>query len=346
MRSTPARLLPFALALLGCSPPEGGRAVNRADASRDAESLPPTEPPGTPPIVHPLAPPKRSFVASTDRGLALVVSGRIVAESPNGGLVQDVVVAGDRVLTFETDQDGENATIVERTLVGESFGPPTVHRGIDGHARLASTPSGVVLFESSYGDRWRMLSTHLGASFIAPMPSSAWWDGAHLTTLARDGHERYALHTVTTSASSITEDARVELPMLVHDTARATPQHVLDIVGGRIVLRRPDGALMRALELESDGLADALDVPDGVAMTSSGPRRLVVVRGASTGEPPRVLPLDRVYVDAELLTRTLVLLDEQHLAVATPTSVLVVRLGAELEVITHLEGVRAPIAGL
>jgi hypothetical protein len=61
---------------------------------------------------------------------------------------------------------------------------PRLHEGwVDGDARLLASPLGVVVFEESYGERWKVLFSdeETTSSVPAPLPASAWIRGGETT---------------------------------------------------------------------------------------------------------------------------------------------------------------------
>ncbi len=122
------------------------------------------------------------------RGIALAdARTRRVVDRVETGAVHDLVVDRLRreVLTVEMDED-DGGTIVARPVALGRFGPPRVVARLDGRALLLPLDGGLVVFESSYGDRWRLLNGTVSASVPWPRPRSAWSTGSVVEGLVRD----------------------------------------------------------------------------------------------------------------------------------------------------------------
>jgi hypothetical protein len=81
---------------------------------------------------------------------------------------------------FELDDASQSGEITSYPALAGPGGlhlQPRVHRAwIDGEARLLAAPLGLVIFEASYGERWKVLfdDQHTTSSVSAPCPASAW----------------------------------------------------------------------------------------------------------------------------------------------------------------------------
>jgi len=86
-----------------------------------------------------------------------------------------------RAVVFELDgQNGEIASYaVEKTIGGHHMQPRLHEAWVDGDARLLPSPLGIVVFEESYGERWKVLfnDQESTTSVPAPRPASAWITG-------------------------------------------------------------------------------------------------------------------------------------------------------------------------
>lgn len=298
------------------------------------------------------------FVAATDDGLALVEAasdeGRIVARVATEAKVHDLVVdrAGRRVFTFETNDEGEGGHVIERSV--DALATPRIRAFVDGRARLAitTTPSAsqmLVLFEQSYGARWRIASEGGPplASLVAPMPSSAWSQGARIHAFGAEPDGRWTLRVVDATATGLVPVITHHVAGIEHETARAEGDWVLDLVGSRVVVRSPFAA---TTSVDADGIVDARRLRDDlVAIVTSGPARVSVLGGADASAVAS-LPLDAVHAEAGLPGRALVTLEEARFVVATTRSVTPVRVtvaadGLRLDPGPRIDGVHAPASG-
>jgi hypothetical protein len=127
------------------------------------------------------------LVAFTDAGdLAIIdaASGAILGSAPGGGLhgPRDITLDpwGDRVVVFESDEDETGGEITTYPLHAPQIGPRAHLAWVDGRVRLAAAPLGIVVFEESYGTRWKMFwrDGSPTTSVAAPRPASAWIDSS------------------------------------------------------------------------------------------------------------------------------------------------------------------------
>jgi hypothetical protein len=100
-------------------------------------------------------------------------------------------------VVFELDDESQGGEISSYPAI---FGPngvvlgARIHRGwVDGEARLLAAPLGVVIFEASYGERWKVLfgDQHTTSSVIAPCPASAW--------VTPQGDQEFTIHAMSYS---------------------------------------------------------------------------------------------------------------------------------------------------
>ncbi|MGZ3473027.1 MAG: hypothetical protein ACXWUG_01060 [Polyangiales bacterium] len=239
-------------------------------------------------------PKPRSVIAATDEGFAVVDawSGRVLSTYRSKASVDHLVFDPYRraLLTFESDDRDEGGTIVSRSLDALEVESPIAF--VDGVARLHPAPFGVVVFEESYGTRWRLLGSPRGIP--APMPSAVWSSpsgAVHALTHDDDGW----------SSRSAT---------FVHDG--------LSIEASAV---DPDSPFARGIALGFDSIADARALDDElvVLLVANPPRVVVASRVASIA----TLALDD---DVRLdLARGLVVVDPAYVLVGTAKAVRSVR---------------------
>ncbi len=279
------------------------------------------------------------IAAATEAGLAFVdlTSGAVLAQRASGPL-EDLVVDPFRkqVLAFETVPREEGGYVVQHPL--DPATPP--HRWfLDGTARLAAVPAGTLVFERSYGDRWRLVGDRPTSSLPAPLPRSPFVEGTRVLGLTEDG----VLRAVDTSPFAATEPRPL---LLTHRTARiarmASGLAALDLEDGALVLRPLEGPAT-ALTISAGAILDLTSYDGGLAALVDEPLQLVVVRGivAHTLRLP-----GRPCGEEHPGCRALVVAPPR-LAVATRDRVHVVRMSADLrlDLENTLEGVHGPIAG-
>jgi hypothetical protein len=181
-RSLALRLAaPFALALLvACSsapdaPPGASAAA--------LESRPPAISIAPPPRVGGTS--AHLVAALAGGGLALVDAwtGARVAVAEAGPAVRDLDVdsASERVIAVRGEDD--DLEIVAHPLLRGGLGGAEHLAWIDGDARVASTAAGLLVFESGWADRWRLLGAGARPLSFPPPRSIALEDGATVRAL-------------------------------------------------------------------------------------------------------------------------------------------------------------------
>jgi hypothetical protein len=238
---------------------------------------------GAPATVPP--PERHALIAATDEGLALVdaATGNTLISCRSRARVDHLVLDPYRraLLTFESDDRDAGGVIVSRPL--DALGRDEQLGYLDGAARLHPAPFGVVVFEESYGTRWRLLGSPHGIA--APMPSAVWSSPSGVQTLTLD-EQGWSGRTATLAADG------------------------LSIATGTVDPRAP---FARAIALGFPSIADAraLDSELDVLLVASPPR--VVVASASRVVASFALD-DDVRTD---LTRGLVVVDPEYVLVGT-----------------------------
>lgn len=312
------------------------------------------------------------FVAgSAEGGLALAsgASGAVRARVPVEGTIEDIawdpwksralVVVGQ-----EDDEGGEIAAYAVRTGGGARLGTKAHLAWLDGRARLLASPFGVIVFEESYGERWKLLGSAPTPSAIAPPPSSAWLtvraSGATVHAFG-EGQRREAEVTSAGISTPIVQ------PLADVAGARLVPAPALGgealvaVEGGALTVRvvrdgevlpassAPLGAMPASLE----GVV-ALERGAIVVALLSGKNAIVALALDDGGDVESVaelsLPGD-VAENGRLLSRDLAVLGTGRVLAATSAGVLAVNVtrsatGIQIGVVPGFEGMslRRPIA--
>jgi len=183
-----------------------------------------------------------------------------------------------------------------------------VHRWwIDGELRLLAAPLGYVIFEASYGDRWKVLfaDQQTTLNVLAPSPASAW-----LTKASGDDFTLHAMsyslvgpifrHTVSVDAHTVSDLETSSLgidPEGNSPTARMMPAPALgdavlfDVAGSDLAVRLvkgPDAAPMFTVPLGKAGLrvehALAFDGGEVALLLLSGDSRVMALEISASGE--------------------------------------------------------------
>lgn len=157
------------------------------------------------------------------------------------------------VLVVRGDEDEEDGEIASHAVLpgrrGPELGAPSHVAWLAGRARLLPSPHGTVVFEQSYGERWRLLGSSPSASVGAPPPTSAWLTvrptgalihGFDASTLVR--REAY----VTAAGIAMPAPKALAIPPAMAPDARFAPlpdgEVMVSVSGSSLKARRVHGA--------------------------------------------------------------------------------------------------------
>ncbi len=306
--------------LAGCGDPRDAPAVTQ-DLPHLAVVLPaaptPTALPGPASRERPHLLSWPQAMTWTSQGDLAIIDGKtgtIRQLAPTSYLGSEVDLIFDpwtsEAVVFELDNDTQSGEITSYPAVPGPGGfhlAPRVHRAwIDGEARLLAAPLGVVIFEASYGERWKVLfdDQHTTSSVIAPCPASAWVTGdagqgflVHAMSYSEAGP--LLEHAVTVSAHSVGALVTSSLGLLPAGdppTARLIPTPALggatlfDVVESELAMRRLDGpsaAPTLLISLGKTGLRVehvlAFDGGEVALLLLSGDSRVMAVELSSDG---------------------------------------------------------------
>lgn len=114
--------------------------------------------------------------ATGDLALASGASGVVRSAVSVRGVLDDVAWDpwSERVITVEIDEGGEGGEIAARALASPRLGARAHLAWLDGRASVLASPHGAIVFEQSYGERWKLLGLAFTPSLPARVPSSAW----------------------------------------------------------------------------------------------------------------------------------------------------------------------------
>jgi hypothetical protein len=296
----------------------------------------PHDPPGDAPAPEPAPPPppRRFAAVSADGELVLAdgASGGVVERAAATGPIVDL--AWDpwalRLIAVEVDPEGEGGEITAHTL---PLGAGEHVAWLDGQLRVLPAPPGLVVFEQSYGERWRLIGAAPTSSLAAPPPSAAWiGPGPSLFAVAGG-----ALREVPLSAAGLGTPTITPLP-------------------DGVVVPRDGGALAVEVPLPAPGLraVAAAAVGDHVAVLTASPPTLVVAALSAGGAVTATahLPLPGLVADpAPFFSRYLCALGDHLVLAATTAGVFAVRIGSAphgitLELAPGFDGsaLRGPLA--
>jgi hypothetical protein len=387
-----AALLVTTITSVGCgsapdtAPPSGDLPALAAAAPRSVTENPPRSAPRESPQL--LAWPE--VMTWTSQGDLAIINGKTGAVkqlAPTSYLGGEVDLVFDRwtseAVIFELDDASQSGEITSYPALpgpgGFDLGS-RVHRAwIDGEARLLAAPLGLVIFEASYGERWKVLfdDQHTTSSVSAPCPASAW-----VTPEAGQGFSVHALsyseagplsqHTVAVSAHHLAdlETASVGLvPAGDPPTARLMPAPALggaalfDVVGGDLAVRLVSGKTVAPPALVSLGVAGlrvehvlAFDEGEVALLLLSGDSRVMAVElspgGAVTSTATLALP-GVVREERRFFSHDLEVLTPHRALAATSAGVFSIRMtrsgagvGLALEPGFSGSTLRGPIASL
>lgn len=279
------------------------------------------------------------IAAASEGGLAFVdlTSGAVLAHRESGPL-EDLVVDPFRkqVLAFETIPREEGGYVVHHPLDPTA---PARRWFVDGAARLAAVPAGTLVFERSYGERWRLVGDRPTSSLPLPLPRSPFVEGTRVLGLTEDG----VLRTAETFPFAVTDERPL---LLTHRTARvartASGLCALDLENGVLVLRTLE-ATATPLAIRAGAIVDLTPYEGGLAALVDQPLQLVIVRGTVA----HALPLPGHPCGEEHPGCHALVAAPPRVAIGTRERVHVVRMSADLrlDLENTLEGVHGPIAG-
>lgn len=253
------------------------------------------------------------------RFAALAADGAlVVADGASGAVLERAVPPApivdlawdpwaDRLIAVEADPEGEGGELCAYPLplgVGEHVA------WLDGRARVLPAPPGIVVFEQSYGERWRLLGAAPTSSLPAPPPSAAWMGPGPSLFAVTEG----ALREVPISATGFGAPATTPLP------------------GGVVVVARDGGALAVEVPLPAPGMraVAAAAVGELVAVLAASPATLVVAALSAdrTVTATAHLPLPGEVADpAPFFSRDLCGLGDDLVLAATSAGVFAARIG-------------------
>lgn len=213
-------------------------------------------------------------------------------------------------VVFELDNESQSGEIsaypAHAGPTGVHLGP-SVHRAwIDGEARLLAAPLGLVIFEASYGERWKVLfdDQHTTMSVSAPCPASAWVSadaGQDFLVHGLSYSEAGPLfqHTTAVGAHTVSEPDASSLGLVPAGdppTARMVPTPALggsalfDVVGSDLALRLVEGASVGPAALVPLGATGlriehllAFDGGEVALVLLSGDSRVMAVEASADG---------------------------------------------------------------
>lgn len=213
-------------------------------------------------------------------------------------------------VVFELDDEAQTGEISSYPAL---LGPSGVHLGarvhrawIDGEARLLPAPGGYVIFEASYGERWKVLFADqwTTSNVIAPCPASAWVTPGiqqdftiHAMSYGDGGSIlRHGVSVSGHSLSALTTSALGAAPAGDPPTARMIPAPALgdallfDVVGSDLAVRLVNGSIVTPAGLAPLGMAGlriehalGLDGGEVALLLLSGESRVMAVETSSEG---------------------------------------------------------------
>lgn len=283
--------------------------------------MPPTVLPRSPERVRPrvlpaLLPPPEALTWTSQGDLAVIdgKTGAIkhLAPTSNLGGQPDLIYDPwtSEAVVFELDDEAQTGEVSSYpALLGPSgvLLGSRVHRAwIDGEARLLPAPGGYVIFEASYGERWKVLFADrlTTSSVIAPCPASAWvTPGAQqdftIQAMSYGDGESILRHGVSVSdhtLSALTTSALGTAPAGEPPTARMIPAPALgdallfDVVGSDLAVRLVSGPIVTPAALAPLGKAGlriehavGLEGGEVALLLLSGDSRVMAVETSSAG---------------------------------------------------------------
>jgi hypothetical protein len=364
-------------AVAGCGPVPGGPPGERGVAGATRAGPVPAPPALPPPDVI-------AWTAGGELVIADGATGAVKSAVAAPGASSDRDVAYDpwqeRALIFQTDEDGESGEIASHAVSGGPGAPALgarVHEAwIDGRARVLPSPLGAVVFEASYGERWKLLvpGGPPAASVLAPVPASAWITVASSVEVhgleAAGDPPALVRHTAEIQVGSLAAPSVEALPIgpaTLPPTARLVPAPargdaiLVDVAGASLAVRLVDGAAVGPAAFAPLGAADlriegALAIGGGevLALLLSGTSAVAAIEvdpaGLITSVALLALP-GEVQAEPWSFSRDLAAQGPDRLLAATSAGVFAVRLlrdasGLHLQIEGGFDGsaLRGPLA--
>jgi hypothetical protein len=287
-----------------------------------------------------------AWTVAGDLALVDAQTGHVVSTSAGAGmggtLDATVDVDADRVVTFEGDEEstwGEVATYaLDRSTTPPSLGPRVVSALIDGDARVAAAPEGILVFSYGAATEWTILrdDNQVTLSAAGGRPWSVVTRASEkkrwLTALAYDeAEDALSLRHATLDAGALVLGANTPLALNPNSTPRLARiaaqdrEAVISVEQGELSLRcLTNEALGVPTALSSFGAARVeatLGLKDSgkLAILTSGPARVLVVELNDDCSVADVAGLDLapVRVEDRFFSRDLVEVNPDRLIVAT-----------------------------
>ncbi len=385
-----ALLISISISACGGDPPDAAR---RDGTPTRGLASPAPGPSVTPQIASRLrlqalsTPEALTWTATGDLAIVDGKTGAVKQLAPTSYLGSEVDLVFDpwtsEALVFELDDDTQSGEITSYPALAGSTGfqlAPRVHRAwIDGDARLLAAPLGLVIFEASYGERWKVLfdDQHTTTSVSAPNPASAWVSGGgdqgflvHALSYSEEGPLFRRSAAVGPHAVSSPETASLGLsPSSDPPTARLLPAPALgdaalfDIVGSDLAVRLvvgPSAGPAASIPLGQAGLRIehvlALDGGEVALVLLSGDSRVMAVEIASDGAVKSTATLALpgvVREEKQFFSHDLEAFGSHRALAATSAGVFAIRMtrsgagvGLVLDPTFVGQGLRGPIAAL
>jgi hypothetical protein len=286
-------------------------------------------------------------------------------------------------LVFELDDEAQTGEISSYPALHGPAGVllgARVHRAwIDGEARLLPAPGGYVIFEASYGERWKVLFADqwTTSSVLAPCPASAWVTpgGQQDFTIEAmsygegDSLLRHGVSVNDHTLSSLTTSALAAAPAGDPPTARMIPAPALgdallfDVVGSDLAVRLVNGPSLTPAALAPLGKAGlriehalGLDGGEVALLLLSGDSQVMAIETSSEGALKSVATLALpgvVREEKRFFSHDLVVLGPRGALAATSVGVFSIRMtrsGAGVSLTLEPgfagAGLRGPIAAI
>ena len=324
----------------------------------------------------------------TSQGDLALIDGRtgtVKQLAPTSSLGGEVDLIFDpwtsEAVVFELDNESQSGEITSYPALPGPGGfhlAPRVHRAwIDGEARLLAAPLGLVIFEASYGERWKVLfdDQHTTSSVSAPCPASAWVTadaGQDFSVHALSYSEAGPLfqHSVAVSAHHLADLETASLGLVPAGdppTARIIPAlggaALFDVVGSDLAVRLVSGPIAAPAALVSLGMAGlrvehalAFEGGEVALLLLSGDSRVMAVEisadGAVTSAATLALP-GVVREERRFFSHDLEALGPHRALAATSAGVFSIRMtrsgagvGLTLDPVFAGSALRGPIATL
>lgn len=261
--------------------------------------------------------PMPEILTWTSEGDLAVVDGRTgaikqISETAHFSGQPDVIYDPwtAEAVVFEKDDESETGEISTYPVIlgsaGARLGSRAHKSWIDGEARLLPTPEGYVIFEQSYGERWKVFfaDQQTTSNAVAPCPASAWvtpGSGQDFTVHGLSYGESGSLVRHALSVEGHIVDAPVATPLRLMaagdpPTARMIPAPALgdallfDVVGSDLAVRLLSGANVGPKALVPLGVAglrveQALGLEGGAValLLLSGESRVLAVETSPEG---------------------------------------------------------------